>query len=236
MLESSSTMASTAPASVGNNNKPAPIPFGYFKCRKRISLLNKFQNLIRHRERWPGDLLFAAPLATLIPEGTKPEYEFRIINHEITKLLLPVSFFVHDAGVNTLYTYKKQKLSLPFQLHPEKPEFEVIQVDVIQHYFDIDDRSINRRTIVDIVMRVLDQSIGAYELRKEAAFWELFNPAVWCANLIHLPMWILTRAGFAPSQKFYEQFIKALMIIILGAIAARLGLVTWKDLVSHLLR
>ena len=73
------------------------------------------------------------------------------------------------------------------------------------------------------VIHVTDQGIGAYELRKKTAFWEILNPALWIAHLIRLPIWIINRAGFSPSQKFYESLIKTLMLIILSFGAVRLG-------------
>ncbi|MGH7782273.1 MAG: hypothetical protein ACREO5_00290 [Candidatus Binatia bacterium] len=217
------------------SEKPV-LPLGYFACRKRITLFKDFQDLIRHRARWGLDIPFARPIERFIPRDTKPEYRYIFIDRAINKLVLSVSVLLKQAGVNTVYVYSQPKPQYPFNFEPKLPEVEKTRYDIILQYFDIEKTDVGKKANFDAVMRALDQGIGAYEFRKKTAFWEIFNPAMWCAHLIRLPMWILQRSGFAPSQKFYEGFIKALILIILGSIAVRFGLITWKDLTTHLFK
>jgi hypothetical protein len=229
-------MPSEAPAKLDNPHDPHPLPLGYFQCRNRIALFKKFQHLIRHRERWGLDIKFAPPLETLIPKDTKHEDQRLAIEREINKLTMPVSVLLKQGGIQTVYVYRKEKPIYPFPLAAKEPEVEPIRFDIILQYFDIEKTGVSSRVNFEAIMRALDQGIGAYEFRKKTAFWEIFNPGMWIAHLIRLPIWILRRAGFAPSQGFYESFIKTLMLIIVAGAAVRLGLITSKDLTPHILK
>jgi hypothetical protein len=176
------------------------------------------------------------PLEELLPPNTPATHYPQSIDREINKLLGAVSFFLREAGVQTSFVQKREKARSPFQSEPKEREIETISYDVILQYFYSGTMKISAFETFKAVIHVTDQGIGAYEFRKKAAFWEIFNPAIWIAHLIRLPMWILHRAGFAPSQKFYESFIKTLVLVILGVCAVRVGLLTWKDLMPHFLK
>jgi hypothetical protein len=216
------------------STSPPVIPFGYFECKKRIALLQRFQDLLRYHELLHPDPATVPPVTSLIPLGTKPEHERQTIEREINKLLMPVSHVLRVAGVQTSFTNRRQKPRYPFELHPKEPEIETINFDVILQYFYVENLKVSRNDTFQAMIRVTDQGIGCYEYRQANAFKDLFNPAIWIAHLIRLPMWILQRAGFAPSQKFYESFIKTLVALIFMLILIRLGVLGWKDLITLL--
>jgi|SRR6185437_13016112 len=211
------------------------IPPGYFTCKRRIRILRQFQDLVRHREAWSPDTPFAAPLGTLIPADTKPEHRSQVIEREINKILIPVSVYLSSLRVTTVFTQRRQKSPKSF-LDTKHPEIETFSFDIIQQYFYADTLDLNRRKLFEAMMRVLDQGIGAYEVRKSIALWELFNPALWCANLIRLPIWILQRAGFHPSQKFYQGLVKFGLATVIILIAIHYGVLTWKDLAPGIVK
>ena len=68
---------------------------GYFRCKRALRYLRKFQDLIRHRERFALDIDLARPLAELLPTGTvfaenDPRLRFAI-DREVKQLMIPVS-------------------------------------------------------------------------------------------------------------------------------------------------
>jgi hypothetical protein len=230
-------MASEAQAQIQScspSNSPPVIPFGYFRCKKRIALLQRFQCLLRHYEFLHTDPATVPPLATLLPPNTKPENQRQALEREINKSLMPVSLILRDAGVQTSFTHCRQKSQDPFQLHPKAPEIETIHFDVILQYFYVGNMKISRNDNFQAVIRVTDQAVGCYEYRQANAFKEIFNPAIWIAHLIRLPIWILQRAGFAPNQKFYEGFIKTLVALIFMLLLIHYGILSWNDLTTLL--
>lgn len=227
-------MASEAKAPTQPENpEPPPLPLGYFQCKKRIETLQRFQNLLRYHEYVTTDPQLP-PLASLLPPGTKPEYEKQAIDRELNKLFVPVSLFVRQAGVPTSFTNRRQKSQARFQLEYKEPEIETQHFDVIRDYFYVENLKISRNETFKAAVRVTDQAIGSYEFRKAIATKEFLNPAIWIAHLLRLPIWILYRAGFAPSQKFYETFIKTMMSLIFILTLIHYGILGWKDLTKLL--
>jgi hypothetical protein len=49
---------------------------------------------------------------------------------------------------------------------------------------------------------------------------------------MYAPVWIFRRAGFHPSQKFFEDVMKIMFTVASGLIAIYFGLLTWKQLAS----
>ena len=210
------------------------VPPGYFQCSRAIATLKKFQGLIYHREGWRplfgSPTFFVPPIETLLPPNTPESARPTIIQQEISKLIVPVHLILNDAGVFTRWLYKSRKqLPLLFSTDPP-PEQEKREYDIIRQYFELPHSLEN----FQIVTRTLDQGIGVFEMRKRTAFWEMFNPLYWFSLALRAPLWVFYRAGFSPSQKFYETLIRTLFAAALILLLIRFGILDWQDFASWL--
>src|ERR1700719_1324692 len=90
---------------------------GYFHCRKALKRVKCFQDLIRHKERWAGDLDLAQPLEELIPNWQANGGGARI-ELEIEKLQQLVQWDMQYIAVtNTGYLWND-----PYHIGPDTPE------------------------------------------------------------------------------------------------------------------
>jgi hypothetical protein len=72
--------------------------------------------------------------------------------------------------------------------------------DVVLDYFRLP-REPNGYKAYEAIMATLDQAIGVYEIRLSRAKREFFNPLVWTAHLIRLPITVVERAGLVGHEK-----------------------------------
>lgn len=226
-------------------NEPQPrtsprplLPPGYFACKRRIKILKRYQALIRHHERWGDEIQFAPPIEQVIPTispATDPLTRYKLIEREINRATKGVFGILNEAGIPTRIsqTVWDPVLELEGQRQPRE------QVnDIIFDYFHLVRAGPNQR-ISELLMRILDQGIGAYEMRLKRGLLELFNPLYWIAMLLHAPIWILTRAGLAGDDKMlalYGTLIRLLFILALGFFAIREGVITLRQALTFLLK
>jgi hypothetical protein len=212
------------------------VPPGYFQCKRAIRILKTFQGLVYHREGWrplPGSPTYFIPaLETLIPSDTPESAKSAMIQQEISKLIVPVHVILNDAGVFTRWLYRSRKQApLPFSTSPS-PEQEKREYDIIRQYFELPQSLEN----FEIIVRTLNQGIGVFEMRERAAFWEIFNPLYWFSLILRAPLWVFYRAGFSPSQRFYEGFIKTVFGAVLILLLIHYGTLGWDDFTSWLVK
>lgn len=102
----------------------------------------------------------------------------------------------------------------------------------------------NPQQAYEFVMHVLDQGIGIHTLRLKLAKRELFNPVIWMAHLIRLPITIMERAGLASHSKGQEVLVStygwfmriamgALVLIIIGHYGAK---IPWSEILSRAIK
>jgi hypothetical protein len=207
---------------------------GYWRTKGKLERMERLQDLVRHRERWGGDLELALPIEKLLPHA--PENKRHLfLDEEINKLLRVVYWDLHYAGVPTGMEYRSRYADAK-----QKPR----RYDVILDYFRLPREPGSEHGAFEAVMRVLTEGIGVYEARLEAAKREIFNPVVWAAHLIRLPITVMERAGFVGHEKTeelmlggYVRFVKIMMGVVVTLLALLLGVkVPWKEIVSYVLR
>ena len=92
-------------------------------------------------------------------------------------------------------------------------------------------------------MRVLTQGVGVCEARLSNAKREIFNPVVWAAYVIRLPITVMERAGLVGHEKTqelvlggYARFMKIMMALIISLSALLIGVkVPWKEIVTAII-
>jgi hypothetical protein len=236
---------------------------GYFDCKKRIKRLRRFQNLVRHREKWAHQIDLAPPLKDLIPElyrdvppeersGLMPNLtqdqiravrEPILIDQEINKLIPMVRAYLNVVGISTRFEFRHREQEFDAAQGRAVPREIVTQFDIVGDYFRLPHDG-SGRTFEDL-FGVVEQAIGIYEARQHVAKVELFNPLVWLAKILSAPLYILERAGFDQSPEaiqsgvfqVYAWFIRVLVAAVLVLVAVRLGIsVPWGQIWTFVLR
>jgi len=206
---------------------------GYWRTREKIARARRFQDLIRHKERWGTDIDRAAPIEELIPGVDKNEAMLRL-DEEIEKLQHLVFWDLSQyTGARTRVLWRD-----PYGVNDEKEE----SYDLILDYFRLPRPAGKEHKAFEAVMQCLNNGIGVLEARKKRAFWEMFNPLFWIAWFIRLPITVMERAGFGRNPKSqemmaagYVRFVKIAMGVILLFVCLKLGIeVPWKELLKRL--
>jgi hypothetical protein len=234
---------------------------GYFDCKKRIERLKRFQNLLRHREKWTHQLDFAPPLERLIPEisesipdqersGYMPNLsrdqiramrEPALIDREINHLIPMVYAYLNAVNVETVYTHTA--LYRDFDDSEQSVSREVERrFDAVSDYFSISRLpGIRRGEEFELLLALTDRGIGIYEARLKVAKHEMFNPLIWIATMLRAPLYVLERAGFDESPgavqsavfQIYSWSVRLLVVIVLALVAARLGVsIPWRQIAA----
>ena len=195
--------------------------------------MKRFQNLIRHKERWAPDIPLVCPIEELIPADIPMPERFDYLDREILKAMNMVQRGVNYAGVPTGVIHKRWD-------GIEQKGVER-RYDVILDYFRLP-RDTRPHDAYEAVMSVLEQAIGVYESRLKQAKWDFINPVVWLAHLVRLPITVVGRAGLESHDKSaeivlggYGKFMKFAMSAILVLIALRLGVrLPWKEVFAKM--
>jgi hypothetical protein len=208
---------------------------GYMRTRLKLNRMRRLQDLIRHKERWGGDLDLAQPLEKLLPEIPEDK-RYLHIELEINKCLPMVYFDLnHLLGIRTGVVYEEQ---IGLRDEPERNRY-----DLILDYHRLPRRGDGHVAFAS-VMRVLDQGVGVLESRKKQAFYELFNPVIWASRVVRIPITIMERAGFGGHEKTqelmvggYATFMKIAMSLIVALVILLLGVkVPWDEIFTWILR
>jgi hypothetical protein len=236
---------------------------GYFDCKRRLKRLKRFQDLVRHREKWAHQIDLAPPLKDLIPElyrDVRPEErsglmpnltqeqiravrEPVLLDKEINKLIPMVRAYLNVVDVSTRFEFRHREREFDMTQGKTVPHETVTQFDIVGDYFRLP-RDGTGRTFEDLI-GVVNQAIGIYEARQRVAKVELFNPLVWLATILSAPLYILDRAGFDQSPQaiqsgvfqVYAWFIRMLVAVVLVLLAVKLGIsVPWNQIWTFVLR
>jgi len=210
--------------------QPAP---GYCATKRILKRIHSFQDLIRHRERWGPDIQIACPIEELIPANIPVPERHQYLDKEILRMMRHVHRDLNYAGVSTGVYHKH------WDAVEQKEQRD--HYDLVLDYFRLP-RQDDAYKAYETMMSVLEQAIGVYDGRLKQAKWDLFNPVMWVAHVVRLPITVMERAGLASHEKTadmvlggYARFMKIAMSVILCLIALGLGVrLPWKDLVLRL--
>lgn len=197
----------------------------------------RFKNLIIHRERWSGDIDMAPPLAELFPgENVEPGNFLWVqrINQDIKQTMLMVFRDLEAIGIPTVVGYDEYDVA--------KGQEVLKKYNLIMDYYRLP-RSGDGHGSYQAVIDILEEGIGAYKGRLKQAKLELFNPIIWAAYAIRIPITVMERAGFGAHEKtqnmmlgWYPRIIQIMMLIILGLFMVRQGIrFPWKEIFNWVL-
>jgi hypothetical protein len=198
------------------------------QCEHCIRTLRRYQDLIRHRERWPPDILLADPLETLIPPRPKGVPEHVLIEREIDRLSYRIHWIIEEIGLSgdVLVTVPRRYFDGANTVRSEKEQ----TFDLIAHYREIPG---NNQKNFELLMRLLEEAIGTYEGRKTIAAREVYYPRYWFARIIRFPIDVLEHAGLISEEgqalRIYAAIVKFGIIGVIVLAGLRLGVsVPWK--------
>ena len=188
----------------------------YFRCRKILADLHKFQDLILHHQRWAGDLELARPLKELIPDLIDNGHAHLLIRKEINKLIPIIRRYLDYAQIET-------KISVT-----DRGVFENKNVTkkyhILVNYFELP----HSHDSFESVINAVERGIGYYLARKDRAKIEFMNPLHWIAFILRAPILILEFAGVEAGNKIvsrlYAFSLQIFMLLILFFISTKLGL------------
>jgi len=221
-----------------------PLP-GYFECRRQIELLQRFQDLVRYQSWGYGKhevAMFARPLEELLPpHGGDVKDSTALLRQETLQSIPRVTMALNHAGLSARMTYTKYKHKYDMEKQ------ELVETPVSTSYHAIEDYYRLPETFesFEMLMEIINKGIGYYKYRMNAAFWELFNPLVWIAKLLHMPLFVLERAELLDEKtpsiwlKFFEWALRGAWLVILFLVASllaqRLGVsIPWEVILSKL--
>ena len=110
------------------------LPLGYLACRRALERLHRFQDLLRHRERWATEIDLAQPLEKLLPHPL-PKDNFQmsqLIDREINRLIPTVHAILQRAEINTKWIIRS-----------EDPAEEQSR-DLVYEYFELSQKNKQR--------------------------------------------------------------------------------------------
>jgi hypothetical protein len=205
---------------------------GYWKTKLKLARMVRFKHLIVRRENWAGDADTAPPLAELFPDENVQQGNFltvQRINEEIKETMLMVYRDLEAIGIPTVVSYE--------EYDPVEGKDVLRKYNLIMDYYRLP-RSGDGHASYQAVIDVLLEGIGAYKGWFKQAKRELFNPVIWAAYLIRIPITVMERAGFGAHEKtqammlgWYGRFVQVMMAIILGLFMVRQGIkFPWKEI------
>jgi len=212
-------------------------PLTYYQCRRATNRLRRFRNLVIHRENFPIYLPEAPALEQLIPADTPPERRAQTIDSEIDKLIPLVSEILFDLGINTGITFLDKEVSddgIQFRTRLAKQNR-----DLLEDYFELPrDRGTARLEFLKFVLRAIDRGLGVLQAATSIAIRRFFNPVVWFANIVRLPIRILEEAGIPVNEASskvmaaYAWFLRIGMLLIIAFVATKVGVsVPWQQII-----
>lgn len=210
---------------------------GYFQSKHKLSRMTRLRDLIIHKERWATHIDLVLPLEALFPGENLSAANYATIqriDQEIRQIRRMVWWDLHHIGVDTGVVWKGRRI-----LEAKEPDKKF---DVIMDYERLP-RQENGHEAFQAVIDVLEQGIGLYKGRLRQAKFEMFNPIMWVAHAIRIPITVMERAGFGANEKTqdmllggYARFMKIAMAGILGLLLLLLGFkVPWKHIVDAII-
>jgi hypothetical protein len=207
-------------------------PVAYSSCRRRVAKLERYKFLVSHHTRLAPYVLKIPPLEELVPEIKEPIDRMTLLPREISRLTPVVYWILQEAGVPTKIDVSER------DWQPGPKETTVTRTyDLVTDFLD----HAHDQRFFELLQRVLEEGIGAYESRMEVARSERYNPVVWLARIIRMPITIMEYAGIIPDNlliaRLFSLALQLLMFLILLFAAVRMGAgIPWEALVRAILK
>jgi hypothetical protein len=213
-------------------------PPGYRRSKSKLDRLERFKNLIIHRERWAGDVDAAPPVETLFADEEIDRNSFRTVQRieEEIKQNAPLVFWdLQWAGVPTAVDHRERD--------PVTGNVTVTKYDAITDYFRLP-RHGDGQAAYEATMDVLHQGIGVYKAMAKQAKRNRWNPVVWLAHFIRLPITVMEYAGLTAHPKAQEMlvgayawFMRIAMLALILSVSIHYGVkIPWNELFSGVVK
>jgi hypothetical protein len=171
----------------------------------------------------------------LVPGIKEPIDRVVLLPREINRLTPVVYWILQDAGVPTRVGVAERD----WQRGPGGLNETTVTrtYDLVTDFFD----HAHDPSFFELLQRVIEEGIGAYESRMEVARSERYNPLVWVASIIRIPITIMEYAGIIPDNliiaRVFSLALQLLMFLILLFVAVRMGVgIPWEALVRALVK
>jgi hypothetical protein len=197
-------------------------PPGYLACNRVIERLRRFQDLVRHDQRWAHQIEQARPLGQLIPPNLPEHQKHLAIEKELNRIIPLVARDMDRAGISTGITWTTKEEEYDFEKSVPRFFDKKHTADLVSGYFELPKGSRMRGQTFDMLLRSVDQAIGVYEHLRTYAIHRKFNPLHWAAFVLSIPVQVLELAGLDGAEvpsKLVTAYGWALRIVFLGAAA-----------------
>jgi len=204
---------------------------GYFECKRIIARLRLFQDLARYREGFDHELQFARTLEELLPEGTSEAQRPFVIDRELNRLIPIIHRDLRRAEIPTHMAEVTRK---PTKFDKKGDVVETVTVKGSD--YDILENFHGHQNVFEGLMTLLERAIGVYQEWRDAAFRDLFNPLVWLAWFIRLPIFVLERAGLqdeATASRVIQGYGWIVRIAVLWVLIRLGGPIPWDKFGIH---
>jgi hypothetical protein len=210
---------------------PSHIPWalrrpGYWRCRRIIKRLLRFQHLVQQHDKWASYAEYPPPLEKLIGKEWIQKNPGIETERQMNKIAPQVVRDMDLSGIS-----HRVKLDL---------DGEKRSLSLVTDYlaFPEDARSSKFKSL----MHRLDMAVGQYEDRERNAVRDCFNPLFWVAFVLRMPITILEYAGLITTTEHHSAWVKFYewigritfgfsVVILVAYVAARLGFsVPWNVL------
>jgi hypothetical protein len=167
---------------------------GIFACKRAVVRLTEFRDLVAHDQRWGGHFQQARPLTELLPPGTPRDRQHLVVEQVINKRIPSTWVILHNAGIPTDVAWTDNRLVWDYDAKDTRPRNKRSSADLVADYFQVlrDDQN---GELFEMLIHVLDQSVGYYDDMQKRAWKRKYNPLDWIAYVFSLPVRILDRAG-----------------------------------------
>jgi len=208
---------------------------GYFECKRILSVLNDFSDLVRHDFGIESQRARRS-LEELVPGADSLSDRERLLRAAMNRLIPLVDNVLFLADVDTTMVLEK------YESEPLKDPKKVRRLfDLLENYFDLDHR--HNLSNYSYVIQALDRGIGVFEHKKKSEFRQLFNPATYLGWCVRFPISVLEKAGLEGDEassvtiNAYGWLVRVVMLAVLALFANRLGIKgAWDKLVGLLAR
>ena len=193
-------------------------PPGIFECHRALNRLRRFKDLTRHHLHRSQDA--TQSLAELLPKNTPADRQQKALVAEINRLIPLVATALQAGRVvaDIAWTERNERLDVPTE--------ERHHAHLISDYFYLYERGTVH--FQPMLVAVLDQGRGVYEMYRSASIRRKLNPISWIGFLVSVPVRVLIDAGLLSSERDEDTTV---LKWVLGGVQAG-----WVALVAYLMK
>ncbi len=199
---------------------PPPDEITLLYCILTIRKLKRLQDLIRHQNRWAHQMDLARPLRKLGIAEKDPHRSERI-RAAINRLLPTAKEAATSAGVSAGLIVSEQRRGT----YPE--EYADVTYSIFDDFEQLLSKDGPSARYFDMVLDVLERTIGYYSHKRAAILLGLLNPVRLLGRVLGLPLKVLEYAGVkshgSTGELILNYVLKALTAIALALLSIRWG-------------